>query len=71
MVIKMRKILISSFMVISLIGCVSTPSNSQEDSQETIRYASSPCFGACPIYSVEISPTGAERCALKVSNIPK
>ena len=61
MVIKMRKILISSFMVISLIGCASTPSNSKEDSQETIRYASSPCFGACPIYSVEISPTGAVR----------
>jgi hypothetical protein len=33
-------------------------SKNQDIAQETIRYSTSPCFGACPIYSVEITPAG-------------
>ncbi len=43
----------------SLVGCATTPDQPQDTMQETIRYSSSPCFGACPIYSVEVSPYGA------------
>jgi hypothetical protein len=54
----MKKLLILSLFTFSLVGCASTPSETSNTVQETIRYSSSPCFGACPIYSVEISPSG-------------
>ena len=41
------------------MGCASV--QQAPNTQETIRYASSPCFGACPIYSVEVTPTGLIR----------
>lgn len=41
---------------LALMGCASV--QQAPNTQETIRYASSPCFGACPIYSVEVTPTG-------------
>lgn len=53
----MKKLLITGFFTFTLIGCAATPHQS-EHIQETIRYSSSPCFGACPIYSVEITPEG-------------
>ncbi|QXA09791.1 hypothetical protein I6L27_04395 [Acinetobacter pittii] len=44
---------------LALMGCASV--QQAPNTQETIRYASSPCFGACPIYSVEVTPTGLIR----------
>ncbi|MBJ9723465.1 hypothetical protein I5515_16880 [Acinetobacter calcoaceticus] len=44
---------------LALMGCASV--QQAPNTQETIRYASSPCFGACPIYSVEVAPTGLIR----------
>ncbi|PTV44738.1 hypothetical protein DBL02_12275 [Acinetobacter oleivorans] len=44
---------------LALMGCASV--QQAPNTQETIRYASSPCFGACPIYSVEVIPTGLIR----------
>ena len=55
----MKKLLIAGVFTFTLVGCASTPPQAQGMMQETIRYSSSPCFGACPIYSVEISPSGA------------
>ena len=54
----MKKLLLSGFFTLALVGCASTPEQSQNVAQETIRYSTSPCFGACPIYSVEVSPNG-------------
>ena len=54
----MKKLLILSLFTFSLVGCASAPSETSNTVQETIHYSSSPCFGACPIYSVEISPSG-------------
>ncbi|WP_374974076.1 DUF6438 domain-containing protein [Acinetobacter venetianus] len=55
----MKKLLLSGLFTFSLVGCATTPDQPQDTMQETIRYSSSPCFGACPIYSVEVSPSGA------------
>ena len=54
----MKKLLILSLFTFSLVGCASASSETSNTVQETIHYSSSPCFGACPIYSVEISPSG-------------
>ena len=53
----MKKLLIAGLFSSLLAGCVSNPQNT-EQVQETIRYSSSPCFGHCPIYSVDVSPSG-------------
>ncbi|ERS03039.1 hypothetical protein Q674_10240 [Acinetobacter sp. COS3] len=55
----MKKLLLAGLFTFSLVGCATTPDQPQDTMQETIRYSSSPCFGACPIYSVEVSPSGA------------
>ena len=55
----MKKLLLAGLFTFSLVGCATTPDQPQDTMQETIRYSSSPCFGACPIYSVEVSPYGA------------
>ncbi len=55
----MKKLLFLSFFTFSFLGCASTPQQPQDTVQETIRYSSSPCFGACPIYSVDVTPSGA------------
>lgn len=55
----MKKLLLAGLFAFSLVGCATTPQQPQETAQETIRYSTSPCFGACPIYSVEITPEGA------------
>ncbi|MFM6906053.1 MAG: DUF6438 domain-containing protein [Acinetobacter tjernbergiae] len=59
----MKKLLLLSFFTFSFLGCASTPQQPQDQDtvQETIRYSSSPCFGACPIYSVDVTPSGAVR----------
>lgn len=54
----MKKLLLLSFFTFTFFGCASTPKQPQDTVQETIRYSSSPCFGTCPIYSVEITPEG-------------
>ena len=54
----MKKLLLAGLFASTLVGCASTPQKSQDLAQETIRYSTSPCFGACPIYSVEITPAG-------------
>ena len=53
----MKKLILAGLLASTLVGCVSNP-HSQESAQETIRYSSSPCFGHCPIYSVDVSPSG-------------
>jgi hypothetical protein len=53
-----EKIITFKFFYIGISCCASTPEQLQNVAQETIRYSSSPCFGACPIYSVEVSPNG-------------
>ncbi|MFM6907419.1 MAG: DUF6438 domain-containing protein, partial [Acinetobacter tjernbergiae] len=55
----MKKLLLLSFFTFSFLGCTSVPQQPQDTVQETIRYSSSPCFGACPIYSVDVTPSGA------------
>ncbi|KXZ64026.1 hypothetical protein HWI77_08465 [Acinetobacter venetianus] len=55
----MKKLLLAGLFTFSLVGCATTPDQPQDTMQETIRYSSSPCFGTCPIYSVEVSPSGA------------
>ena len=54
----MKKLLLLSFFTFTFFGCASTSKQPQDTVQETIRYSSSPCFGTCPIYSVEITPEG-------------
>ncbi|ENU29707.1 hypothetical protein F991_02194 [Acinetobacter sp. CIP-A165] len=54
----MKKLLLAGLFSFSLVGCATTAQQPQDTVQETIRYSTSPCFGACPIYSVEISPSG-------------
>lgn len=54
----MKKLILAGLFASTLVGCASTPKKNQDIAQETIRYSSSPCFGACPIYAVEISPSG-------------
>ncbi len=55
----MRFLVLATLSGLALMGCASVQQAS--NTQETIRYASSPCFGACPIYSVEVTPTGLIR----------
>ena len=55
----MKKLLLAGLFTFSLVGCATRPDQPQDTMQETIRYSSSPCFGTCPIYSVEVSPSGA------------
>lgn len=55
----MRFLILATLSGLALMGCVSV--QQAPNTQETIRYASSPCFGACPIYSVEVAPTGLIR----------
>ena len=55
----MKKLILAGLFTFTLVGCATTPQQPQDTVQETIRYSSSPCFGSCPIYSVEISPSGA------------
>ena len=54
----MKKLLIAGLFTSIFAGCAATPTQ-PEQAQETIRYSSSPCFGQCPIYSVEVTPSGA------------
>ncbi|VAX44514.1 Uncharacterised protein [Acinetobacter calcoaceticus] len=55
----MRFLILATLSGLALMGCASV--QQAPNTQETIRYASSPCFGACPIYSVEVAPTGLIR----------
>ncbi|CAI3112828.1 hypothetical protein MWMV7_MWMV7_00756 [Acinetobacter calcoaceticus] len=55
----MRFLVLATLSGLALMGCASV--QQAPNTQETIRYASSPCFGACPIYSVEVAPTGLIR----------
>jgi len=55
----MRFLVLATLSGLALMGCASV--QQAPNIQETIRYASSPCFGACPIYSVEVTPTGLIR----------
>jgi len=55
----MKKLLLAGLFTFSLVGCATTPQQPEDTVQETIRYSTSPCFGTCPIYSVEITPEGA------------
>lgn len=55
----MRFLVLATLSGLALMGCASV--QQAPNTQETIRYASSPCFGACPIYSVEVTPTGLIR----------
>ncbi|MEQ1453517.1 DUF6438 domain-containing protein [Acinetobacter seifertii] len=55
----MRFLVLATLSGLALMGCASV--QQVPNTQETIRYASSPCFGACPIYSVEVTPTGLIR----------
>ena len=55
----MRFLVLATLSGLALMGCASA--QQAPNTQETIRYASSPCFGACPIYSVEVTPTGLIR----------
>ena len=58
----MRSLLISAGLCLLVTGCATVQDPSQAMlQQETIRYASSPCFGACPIYSIEVTPQGVIR----------
>ena len=48
-------------LFVSLIGCsaLNTPvSASAAAANETLSYAVGPCFGFCPVYSLEVSPAG-------------
>ncbi len=42
-----------------LAGCATTTGRPQAIEAETIGYATSPCFGACPVYAVTIRPDGS------------
>jgi hypothetical protein len=55
----MRFLVLATLSGLALMGCASV--QQAPNKQETIRYASSPCFGTCPIYSVEVTPTGLIR----------
>ncbi|RIA37720.1 hypothetical protein DFR49_3608 [Hephaestia caeni] len=54
----MRSILLLA-PLIALAGCVAggSPAPTPGDSA-TITYATQPCFGACPVYTVAVSPDG-------------
>ena len=42
-----------------LTGCVTAGRPGVAQAVETIRYQTSPCFGACPVYAVTVSSDGA------------
>jgi len=43
-------------------GCATPSGNGATPrSAETIRYETAPCFGACPVYAVTLSPDGTAR----------
>jgi hypothetical protein len=41
-----------------MLGACATTSGGAPQAAETIRYESSPCFGACPVYAVTVSSDG-------------
>ncbi|WP_026173021.1 DUF6438 domain-containing protein [Asticcacaulis benevestitus] len=45
----------------SLVGCstmTAPPSTGTVSTKETISYSVGPCFGFCPVYSLEVTPSG-------------
>src|SRR3546814_11246735 len=54
----MRSILLLA-PLIALAGCVAGGTATPAD-RATITYATQPCFGACPVYTVTVSPDGQE-----------
>src|SRR3546814_8814740 len=52
----MRSILLLA-PLIALAGCVAGGTATPAD-RATITYATQPCFGACPVYTVTVSPDG-------------
>src|SRR3546814_17276576 len=52
----MRSILLLA-PLIALAGCVAGGTATPAD-RATITYAPQPCFGACPVYTVTVSPAG-------------
>ena len=48
-------------MLLPLAACVATPpppNGTAPPAQEAIRYETSACFGACPVYAVTVRPDG-------------
>ncbi|HEU4960558.1 MAG TPA: DUF6438 domain-containing protein [Sphingomonas sp.] len=42
-------------------ACATTSGGGAPQAAETIRYETSPCFGACPVYAVTVSSDGSGR----------
>jgi hypothetical protein len=44
--------------VLALGGCATVPAGQFDDAMESISFATGPCFGACPMFSVEVGADG-------------
>ena len=53
------KLILASAALMLLAGCATTGATAPPQVAETIRYETSPCFGACPVYAVTVSSDGS------------
>lgn len=56
----MLKAITASALLLGLAACATAPTG-EAPGGETIRLSVGPCFGFCPVYSVQVAPDGAVR----------
>lgn len=54
----MKVAMTAAAAMLMLASCTTIPTAGPEQTAETIRYETGPCFGACPVYAVTVSSDG-------------
>ena len=55
----LKRVTSTLFLLVGAAGCTTVPDGPIAIESESISYETGPCFGACPVYRVTVSPDGS------------